>query len=123
MNVERLKNLLRVLEEVKERQLPFEMQWWFSRDGVSSGDECGSAACALGWACRDPWFQEQGLQSDDVTNEPMYDGDCGLVAGMRLFELTYSESADLFFACNYPIRSRVTIDDVMKRVRQQLGNE
>jgi hypothetical protein len=49
-NVERLKQLRRVLIEVPEDRL--HMTYWSHRA------ECGTAHCLGGWAAVDPWFQQ-----------------------------------------------------------------
>lgn len=59
MHVERLTKLAELLENLHPSK--FFIREWAS--GSSNG--CGYAACAVGTACLDPWFNEQGLKFDD----------------------------------------------------------
>jgi hypothetical protein len=49
-NIERLKQLRRVIEEAPEDRL--HMRRWCEKA------KCGTAYCAAGWAAVDPWFAE-----------------------------------------------------------------
>ncbi len=53
MNRERLEVLADFLEALDPKQI--RMDFWF--------DECGTVACAGGWACRIPEFQAAGLRT------------------------------------------------------------
>lgn len=59
---ERFDNLLRVLRGVQSQHNDegFNLLYWYS-DKSLADHECATSACAVGWCCQDPWFQEQGL--------------------------------------------------------------
>ena len=55
MNIEAFHQLLRVLRKVRDEKKSFRMdRWWVQ-------GECGTAGCAIGYACQDPWFIERYL--------------------------------------------------------------
>lgn len=70
VQIERLTQLIRVLEEVKADKKPFDMHTWFrvlypgwvelSLVGNKT-HTCGTASCAAGWAAQDPWFKRRGF--------------------------------------------------------------
>jgi len=53
---ERFCHLLRVLNDVAADHKAFNMSHWIKRE-----PECGTSACAVGWATMDPWFNQQGF--------------------------------------------------------------
>lgn len=63
---ERLTELIRVLDDVEALERPFDLNHWFG----GAPYDCGTAACAIGWACRDPWFQERGLFASEFSRAP-----------------------------------------------------
>lgn len=58
MRVDRLRMVERVLGEVDERRLPFDISVWLE----VPENACGSAGCAIGWAARDPEVVATGLR-------------------------------------------------------------
>jgi hypothetical protein len=66
---ERLLYLARLVEQVPPRLLV--MDEWFSGDDrdangdVTPSSDCGTAACAAGWATRCPAFHAEGLTTDE----------------------------------------------------------
>lgn len=64
--------------------------------------DCGTAACALGWACAYPEFKKQGLKYEG--GSPTFPGvqeDCfgftdGFEVGSKFFGISYVEAYDLF---------------------------
>lgn len=58
-NLEALRQLARVLAAVNPDQ--FDMTEW------SSERDCGTIACAAGWAAHDPWFNARGLTAEEGT--------------------------------------------------------
>lgn len=60
MNTERLQHLITILRQVPAED--FDMAVW----------KCGTAACAVGWACLDPAFNEQGLSFAMPQELPTY---------------------------------------------------
>ena len=104
---ERLLQVCRVL-----RELPPE-----KRFSLSVWHNCGTVACAVGWAETDPWFKKRGLRliKDDVLDDyklPFYDGDEGSLAVKRFFGLD-DEEDKLFYSCGYTRRTR---KDVIRRI-------
>ena len=72
VQIERLTQLIRVLEEVKASKKPFYMETWYLPLFGMSYDQksyivgnkthsCGTASCAAGWAAQDPWFKRRGF--------------------------------------------------------------
>lgn len=55
--IERVENLLRVLRALTphERKKHFDMGTWGAKT------QCGTVACAAGWAGMDPWFKRRGF--------------------------------------------------------------
>lgn len=74
INVEALKQMIRVLREVQddeELRDRFDLESWFSGEAVEDGTDwkdgrlvpaCGTTACACGFAGLDPWFNAQGFE-------------------------------------------------------------
>ena len=97
MNEERLVRLAHFLiDDVPEYN--FNLGTWragrFHEDEDLLNHKCGTTACACGWACVIPEFQEQGLRA--VTGMPWFNGQGGWNAVEKFFELTYVESLTLF---------------------------
>lgn len=92
MRKDRLLKLADFLETVPRRS--FEIRWWQKRpatkpEGTHQG-ECGFAGCAVGWAAHAKLFRglrlaQHGDGGTDAT--PIYDGDEGMPAVARLFDL------------------------------------
>lgn len=59
MNTERLLHARAIMECVRDQKKPFYMGDWFACFGHEN--ECNTAACFLGWCCRDKQFQAKGL--------------------------------------------------------------
>jgi hypothetical protein len=83
MHRERLDHLVRILESVEAAKKLFDLTSWIS-DQTSettlnappgkSGEACGTAACAFGYAALDPEFQQQGLHFEARRYECAADG-------------------------------------------------
>lgn len=62
---ERFSNLLRVLHAVRDQDLPLDMRGWVQDlvgyDAAGLPVSCGTATCAVGHACLDAWFRQEGL--------------------------------------------------------------
>lgn len=117
MNTERLIELHRMLSEVPEEY--FDMGIFGTRDFQNL--ECGSAACALGWAAVHPPFVEQGLRYIDEV--PVYGDFRNYYAGGVFFGLTRQQCMDLFNPSRYDVEDEETIKptDVMARIRDLIG--
>lgn len=55
INIERLTNLRRVVEQAPDHL--------FHMRALTEESSCGTARCALGWALVDPWFQQDGIET------------------------------------------------------------
>jgi hypothetical protein len=112
----RLLRLAKILRKVKPEE--FDIYKW----------ECGTAACALGHACRDPYFRRLGLSLDNrplfVTPMFRFKGDRyrGSRAGAKFFGITDNESQKLFLPSGYagsrpvtPKRVAAKIERLVKR--------
>lgn len=78
-----------------------QMTW---EDGMEAFQDCGTTACALGWACTMPKFRKLGL--DLNSGVPTLKGVQGAFpAAANLFGLTDAESYYLFEPSNYPPRA------------------
>lgn len=71
INREAFEQLDRVLAEVDSQKLPFSMEVW-QTSGRETEHKCGTAACAAGWAARDPWFRERGFTMKLGDSAPRY---------------------------------------------------
>lgn len=79
--------------------------------------DCGSAACAGGWACRIPEFNEAGL-SIGLSLSPEYKGSYGLHGLMRFFDITWGQATRIFLPDSY--ESRPSPTDVSDRIEELL---
>jgi hypothetical protein len=95
MNIERLKRLRQLLDEVETPR--FDMELW--------GNEtpCGTTCCALGLAACDLEFKEQGLQAGWYSCGPrlrrmfpQFGDATGFEAGEKFFDITEAQSEYLF---------------------------
>lgn len=87
MNIEAFENLLRVLEVVPEDQ--FDLQAW----------KCETKACAIGWAARDAWFQDQEFYL--TGSIPKLRSLYGWEAVRALFHISDDNAKYLFEKCSY----------------------
>ena len=74
VQIERLTQLIRVLEDVKKDKKPFDMYAWYrpllnvcDLDDLVGNKKhsCGTASCAAGWAAQDSWFKKRGFTLGD----------------------------------------------------------
>lgn len=139
-NVERLKELQNVLNSVPEDQ--FDLGVWIEgvdKEGKKSSEligHCGTSACAVGWACTHPKFNEQGLKYgiDDPVWEkvytPMYNGKSSWDAVGEFFGISYQLSDLLFdegsyydvFWCEDAGKVDVKPKDVANRIQIVIDN-
>jgi hypothetical protein len=92
MNIERLNHLITILRGVPP--VNFDLQSW----------KCGTSACAVGWACQDPVFKEQGLHLKDFgkTHMPTYGKHSSWDAVCEFFDLAQPDALRVFDPCAYP---------------------
>jgi len=124
-DTKRLRQLIRVLRQVKKEKRPFDMKEWTNvdRDRVvplltTPAPDCGTASCAAGWAARDPWFIEQGFtftSARDFGHVVTYERELGFEACSRFFDLSHNACRDIFGQHNSN-----EIDDAITRVKKHL---
>lgn len=122
MNVDRLLKLADFLESVPPER--FNLRRW--ADVGFSPDNCGTAACAIGWATT--IFPELRLSStagsvyDLELNEMGLYGDDSMPEGWDLvqsfFDLGWADARILFEEDSYPRRPKTTPIMVADRIRQ-----
>lgn len=102
MNLEAFENLLRVLENVPEEQ--FDLGDW----------ECGTKACAVGWAARDAWFHDREfyLQSHLPRFRILY----GWEAVRSLFHISEDQAYYLFDQKSY--EEDQSLSAVISRIKE-----
>lgn len=125
MNVDRLNKLANLLDTVPPEK--FDLNYWGLVSKVArvpntldiSKDECGTVACACGWACTIPEFREAGLylgrtamlsySSEYVlkyttTSLTVPVGKVtyqGIPAAARFFAISEDQAEDLFYSSSY----------------------
>ena len=95
MNVEALKQAIRILETIPEAN--------FNMHTFGEKTDCGTVACIAGHCMLDPWFISRGfipsgctflIHADPVCPYNLVTGDTGRLAIQSFFQLEY-------LACNY----------------------
>ena len=129
MNIERLERLLHILRTVDEKH--FNMGFWADYDSP----DCLTASCAMGHACMDPVFQQQGLRLDLVYRavEPFYHGEHGYLAAALFFGLDLPDAKRLFGTHKYikrelleypsQIKPKHVIAAIEEFMREKLTNQ
>jgi hypothetical protein len=120
---QRLRKLADFLKTVPEAK--FDIGDWATKGfnpGNPEASECGSVACAVGWACTIPEFQAEGLHMHNST--PIYAAEDGNAyqswhAARIFFGLDYDESQQLFSGSYYP-GGNAPPADVIKRIEDLL---
>lgn len=118
MNVDRLTRLAALLDRVQAEGRGFDMAWWKHR-----GD-CGTVACAVGWAASDPEFQAEGLRlvGDEDDSIPQFCGWTGFEAAALFFECGMHNAEGVFSPGGYEKPyEEITPADVAARVRKLLA--
>lgn len=120
MNIPRLEHLIVVLERVHANGEFFDMNDWATK--------CGTASCAMGWACVDPEFMEQGLHmgKDRWGFVPVFSGEQQFDAATKFFDIAFDEADRLFHPSNYdlpPHRKNVRPRDVIARIRALIAED
>ena len=130
---ERFTQLLRVLREIEAAKKPFDNTTWggdaYGRSPWEEGADMGSPADAIGWACRDEWFQNQGLRyraphSDDLSEYvPCYTNPYGQyfrswAAVEQFFHISENEATRLFDEPDYPRELQDVISVVEAKLKR-----
>lgn len=117
MNRDRILLAIASLERIHAEALPFDIGCWFEDE--EDPLDCGTAACALGWLCREPWAQKLGLTvSEDVP--AMSSTSLGIGAARELFDMTHSQAVWLFDPGYYVELRDTTALDVAQRMSSLL---
>lgn len=125
------KKLLKLAKflETKVRAKRFSLDSWadFWFDADDTDMDCGSTACALGWATK--CFPKQGLKIDTVpyslgSTQCVYYKDCsGFAAGAKFFGISHAQSQFLFESAFYPSWGDTRKIDVIRRIRNLVEND
>ncbi len=118
----RLLKLARLLN-TKKVAAHFNLNNWLTgelKDLVSKKKDCGTTACAVGWACTIPQFRKAGLR---IYNNPLYSdywpdskGTLGFAGVCKFFGLSNDEAMSLFHPQGYSW-VKVTPTDVADKIR------
>lgn len=112
MNIKRLKKLQNLLlNAAKYKPVDiFYLGSWYEdsydytcpKDNMLTGHTCGTSACALGLACLDRQFQDEGLKLTPDTEHPWlgpspeFEGKKAFEAGAAFFDISLRNSQCLF---------------------------
>lgn len=141
MNIERLTKLAELLDKVAAERKPFNLSVWvrspaelvgmdLEDTATASGlameevasHECGTVACAIGHACLDPWFNEQGL-TVDLDGQPKFENNQSWDAVAAFFEIGWELSIFLFDYTNYEEEQETSAAAVAYRIRALTASE
>lgn len=102
----RVDHAIELLEDIEKNAAPFHIDYFFREN--TSPEDCSTAACALGWLCRDPRFADIGLNIRQRIDTPMpeFEGYWGFDAGAAVLEITLLQSYWLFSPQNYSLREQ-----------------
>jgi hypothetical protein len=99
------------------------------REKFDMSSWCGTAACAAGHACSDPWFIERGLKLEKTPEThapvPVYyvgrDAQLGFTALMFFFDISLEDASRLFCPVYYPESlDYITPKRVADRIRDKV---
>ncbi len=148
MNIQHLNELIRVLENVnpidfnlkewvvdqKDLQIAIDLEWDISDrkyQQLQDPNSCGTVCCAMGWACQDQYFIENGLtlgtnqmpthlstlyneQTGKTEKQPTH----GFRAIKYFFEFENIQTGEsLFLDSSYETQDKTTPEQVIARVR------
>lgn len=93
--------------------------------------DCGTSACALGWACSIPEFQEAGLalavhNSDHFYTRafPYYEGHSDIGAAEKFFDISEDQASSLFdpyyYYTYYTNRDKITKEMVIEKIEKMI---
>ncbi len=149
MNIQHLNELIRVLENVNPIDFNLE-EWVVTQEDLEQAIElnntplsrkyqqlqdpnsCGTVCCAMGWACQDQYFIENGLTLGGVAQMPthlstLYNEQTGetekqTTQGFRaikdFFEFENIQTGEsLFLDSSYEDKDKTTPEHVIARVR------
>ena len=136
---ERMRQVVRVLCEVKEQGRLFSLSNWgtddpisikhFILDGTIPEGSCGTVACAIGHVGLDPWFNRRHFMLEKYNKceaEPTFRVNGrkykyrAWYAVRKFFNLSYDDSENMFMERYYD--DGYTIDDVIARVNEYISS-
>lgn len=113
MHKERLEQMVVMLRNLPpEKCENFDLTDW----------NCGTSACAVGWACLDPVFIQQGLVFDSLRITPEFMGNDGWYAVKAFFGIEFDQGRHLFDIGRYAKGEHATPDDVADRIELFLAS-
>lgn len=148
MNIQHLNELIRVLENVNPIDFNLE-EWVVTQEDLEQAIElndtplsrkyqqlqdpnnCGTVCCAMGWACQDQYFIENGITLDtaripthlstlynEQTGKSEKQLTHGFLAIKYFFEFENIQTGEhLFLDCSYEAQDKTTPEQVIARVR------
>ena len=130
-NIQAFEQVIRVLREVEEKNLMFDLDHWFlpsteiaklprdERNHIAEAP-CGTHACAIGWCTMDKWFQDRGLRMLVATGAmpvPHFAFKTGTAALKSFFSVGNEIVEAVFMPDGYPQRGVVTAGMVADKHR------
>lgn len=126
MNKDRIRLAIKVMERVRDQQLPFNMNVWVKKA------KCGTAACFAGHLALSPEFQALGLglveekdEDDVVLKTPRYKGEIGWRAIKNLLDISSPTTSMLVYPYSYhpkiPWGEPITPQHVIDRLNRLLN--
>lgn len=85
--------------------------------------DCGTTACAMGYACRMPSFNKAGLRLGKLTATPYYKNWAGFEAAQKFFGLGQVEALTLFSPSYNPLGYKATPKGIAKQIRQLVADK
>ena len=148
MNIQHLNELIRVLEKVnpidfnleewvvdqKDLQIAIDNEWDISDrkyQQLQDPNNCGTVCCAMGWACQDQYFIENGISIgaikvptylSTIYNEQTGESEKELTDGFRAIKYFFDfeniqTGENLFLDSSYEAQDKTTPEQVIARVR------
>lgn len=97
-----VEQLIVVLEDVVASKKKFDLSYFISKN--KDKNECGTTACAIGWAAYDPFFIENGLSIESyfennniITYTVVFDGELGFEAIRKMFNFRRYDTSNILF--------------------------
>lgn len=95
---DRLLRASHVMQAVIDMQKPFDMRLWYVGKDPS---DCKTAACFIGWCCRDTVLRAEGLAMGAKLKCPVYNDRAGTNAVEDFFGITDIDAIQLIYSSNY----------------------
>lgn len=124
MHIERLSKLVQLLENLPQIPSFYNASKPFAFNLTVWRDECGTSACAVGFAAMDSWFQQEGLSLMlNVVRvfTPFYKSSEGSRAVSQFFEIDHGAAVTLFYPEKYRSVQWRDPKAVAQRIREFMG--